>query len=171
MPITDEAVYWRLDTRGPSPMATLFSQVTRLLLERTAPDRQTTLAPFAADVVALDETTLDPIARLLPALRGVPAGDDRLMPGKLAGVFDLRSQLWRHLVHLPNPHQNEKRGARDLVATLQPHTLILADLGCFGFAWFDELTDAGHFWLSRLRRQTSFVSEHVFYEDETTLAA
>lgn len=171
IPITDEAVYRRLAQADPSPMAMLLTQVTTLLVARVAPWRQTTLAPFAADVVVLDETTLDPVARLLPSLRGIPARDARLLPGKLAGVFDIRSQLWRHLIHLPNPHQNEKRGARDLVATLQPHSLILADLGYFGFAWFDELTDAGHFWLSRLRKQTSFVVEHIYYEDGTTLDA
>jgi hypothetical protein len=168
--VSDEAVYRRLARApDPSPMAGLFAQMTALLDARAAPDEP--LAPFAAAVVALDETTLDPIARLLPALRGAPPGDDRLLPGKLAGLFDVRRQLWRTLEVVANPHQNEKVAARGLAATLAPGTLLLADLGYFGFAWFDELTEAGHWWLSRLRAKTSYRIEHVHYQDDTTLDA
>ena len=165
--VSDEAVYRRLARAPePSPMAALFAQMTTLLAARAAPDQP--LAPFAAAVVALDETTLDQVARTLPALRGLPPGDDRLLPGKLAALFDVRRQLFRAVVHLPNPHQNEKAAARGLAATLEPGTLLLADLGYFGFAWFDELTDAGQWWLSRLRAKTSYRVEHVAYQDEAT---
>jgi hypothetical protein len=136
-----------------------------------APWQEADLAPFASDVVVLDETTLDPVARSLPLLRDVPAGDDRLLPGKLAGVFDVRRQLWRTVEYLPDPRQNEKVAARDLAATLAPGALVLADLGYFGFAWFDDLTDAGQFWLSRLRAKTSFAVVHVHYQDADTLDA
>ena len=53
------------------------------------------LAPFAEDVVCIDESTLDTMSRTLPTLRGVPQGDSRLLPGKLSGVFDVRRQQWR----------------------------------------------------------------------------
>jgi hypothetical protein len=171
VPLTDEAVYRRLATHDPQGMAALFSGVTRLLVERVAPWQAADLAPFARDVVVLDETTLDPVARLLPRLRDAPAGDDRLLPGKLAGVFDVRRQLWREVRYLPDPHQNEKVAARDLVATLAPGSLVLADLGYFGFEWFDDLTDAGHWWLSKLRAKTSTTPVHTLYEDAETLDA
>jgi hypothetical protein len=171
VPITDEAVYRRLASHDPDGMADLFTGVTRILVERVAPWQQTDLAPFATEVVAFDETTLDPIARTLPILRGVRAGDDRMLPGKLAGVFDLRRQLWRTVQYLPDPRQNEKVAARDLAATLAPGALVLADLGYFGFQWFDDLTDAGHFWLSKLRAKTSTELVHTFYEDADTLDA
>ena len=168
--VSDEAVYRRLaHAPDPSPMAALFAQLTTALQARVAPFAAVALAPFAADVVAVDETTLDPVARLLPALRPVPPGDDRLLPGKLAGVFDVRRQLWRTLQFIDAPHQNEKVAARALVATLPPGSLILADLGYFGFAWFDDLTDAGQWWVSRLRAKTSYRIEHVHYQDDTTL--
>jgi hypothetical protein len=166
--VTDEAVYKRLAVDGPSPLADLFAQFTPLLAARVEPLQDGTLAPFATDVVVLDETTLEPVARTVPSLRGLPAGDDRLLPGKLAGVFDVRRQLWRTIVPIDAPHQNEKVAARDLVADLAPGTLILADLGYFGFAWFDELTDGGYHWLSRLRAKTSYRVAHVFYEHGTT---
>lgn len=166
--VSDEAVYQRLAAAGPSPLGTLFTGLTTLLMERVAPWQETELAPFAADVVAIDETTLDPVARWLPSLRGVKAGAAALLPGKVAGVFDLRRQLWRGITLIANPHQNEKVAARDLMATLAKGTLILADLGYFGFAWFDDLTDAGHWWISRVRNKTSHRVQHVYYQDNQT---
>jgi hypothetical protein len=169
--VSDEAVYLRLASADPGPLEALFRHVTELLVDRLAPWDQRSLAPFATDVVVLDETTLDPVARSLPALRAVPAGDDALLPGKLAGVFDLRRQVWREMQVIAAPRQNEKVAARDLAATLRPGSLVLADLGYFGFAWFDDLTDAGHLWISRLRAKTSYRVAHVHYRDDTALDA
>lgn len=59
-------------------MQPLFTDITAELRAQT--DGDTRLAPFAAGVDAIDESTLDQVARTLPALRGVPAGDDRLCP-------------------------------------------------------------------------------------------
>jgi hypothetical protein len=163
-PVSDQAVYNRLARAGTAPLEQLFAQLSDLLRERLAPYAARDLAPFATEVVVLDETTLDPVARTLPALRGVPARDHGLLPGKLAGVFDVRRQLWRHLQHLPHPDQNEKVAARELLATVPPGSLILADLGYFSFSWFDDLTDGGYFWLSRLRAKTSYTLIHPFYQ-------
>lgn len=168
VPVTDDAVYKRLAKEGPTAMAGLFGQITELLLAQPAPAATWDLVPFATEVVVLDETTLDPVARKLPTLRQVPRGSVELLPGKLAGVFDVRRQLWRHLQHVANPQQNEKHTARSLLDHVPEGSLILADLGYFGFAWFDELTDAGYHWLSRLRQKTSYEILHVIYEDEQT---
>lgn len=165
-PVSDQAVYKRLAAAGTAPLEGLFAQITAVLRERLAPFAATDLAPFAAEVVALDETTLDQVARILPALRGAPPGDDRLLPGKLAGLFDLRRQLWRRLEHHPAPHQNEKTAARQMLAGLPLGSLILADLGYFAFAWFDALTDLGYWWVSRLRAKTSYQVRHVFYQSK-----
>lgn len=58
--------------------------------------------------------------------------------------------------------------ARELVGELPAGTLILADLGYFGFHWFDDLTDAGYWWVSRLRAKTSCEPIHCFYQDGET---
>lgn len=163
-PISDQAVYTRLAEGGTAALERLFAQVTAVLADRLAPYAATDLAPFAAAVVALDETTLDPVARTLPALRGAAAADPRRLPGKLAGVFDLRRQQWRTVQHLPDPRQNERVAARSLLEGLAPGTLILADLGYFGFAWFDTLTTQDFHWVSRLRAKTSYAVCHTFYE-------
>lgn len=171
VPVSDDAVYKRLARHGPAMVAELFDGLTTLLTTRLTPHADRTLAPFATEVLAIDETTLDPVARRLPALRGLPASDARRLPGKLAGVFDVRRQLWQRITHLPNPQQNEKAAARDLVADLAPGSLLLFDLGYFAFPWFDELTDAGQWWVCRLRGKTSYEPIHVFYADGDTCDA
>ncbi len=169
--LSDQAVYKRLGTGGTAVLEHLFAQISGILADRLAPYLQTTLAPFATEVLALDETTLDQVARLLPALRGLAPGDRRLLPGKLAGLFDVRRQQWVRVEHQSNPVQNEKVAARRMLDGLARGCLILADLGYFGFAWFDELTDRGLWWVSRLRAGTSYTVAHVAYRRGQTLDA
>jgi Transposase DDE domain len=166
--VSDEAVYWRLAHAGTAPLERLFADLSAVLAARLDRCADGALAPFAIDVVALDETTLDPVARTLPALREVPRGDDRLLPGKLATVYDLRRQQFRHVEPVEQPRQNEKVAARDLVARLAPGSLIVADLGYFGFRWFDDLTDGGYWWVSKLRAKTSYTVLHPFYQQGET---
>lgn len=166
-PINDQTLYKRLEQGGTVALETLFAQISLLLAERLEPFAEHGLAAFASQVVALDETTLDPVARKLPALRGTST--EATIPGKLAGVFDLRCQQWQTLQFHPDFRQNERVLARDLVAGLPPESLILADLGYFGFEWFDDLTTARHWWISRLREKTSTILVHTFYQNGDVL--
>ena len=168
-PVTDQAVRDRLAAGGTEAMVGLFRQLSAVLAARLAP-YAADLAPFAAEVVALDASTLDPLARTLPALQGLPPGDDRLLPGKLAGRFDLRRQQWQLVRHIEDPHQNDKVAARDLLAGLPAKSLVLADLQYFGFPWFDDLTDAGYYWVSRYRAKTSYEVLHTAYQEGDTFA-
>jgi len=125
------------------------------------------LAPFARAVVALDASTLDQLVRKGPHRR-TPTGHPSLLPGKLAAVFDLRrQQCWKVRLH-DDVAENEKIAARQLVDGLPPGSLILADLGYFGFPWFDDLTTQGHFWVTRWRDPTSTVELHRFWGDDQT---
>lgn len=164
IPVSAEAVRVRLERRGPDTLQHLFGEVTAELGEQAAGD--TSLAPFASGVYALDETTLDQVARTLPTLREVPPGDDRLLPGKLSVAFDVRRQLFTTVLPTALPHQREQVAARALLATLPVGSLLLADLGSFSFAWFDALTDAGYHYISRWRAKTSYAVLHTFTDEE-----
>lgn len=167
--ITAEAVRIRIQRQGPETMRTLFTAVTAELAAAFPGDAD--LAPFARAVYALDESTLDGVARTLPALQKIPDGDARLLPGKLITAFDVRAQRF-HTVHTTElPRQNERVAARDLVATLPPGSLLLADLGYFSFPWFDELTDGGYFLLSKLRKRTSYEIVHVLTRQDSVTDA
>jgi hypothetical protein len=166
VPVSDKAVYKRIASEGPGMLAALFRDITAVLVG-TVPAPPTVRAPFAPTVVALDESTLDQVARTLPALWETPAGDRRLLPGKVAAVYDVRLHLFRYVQFIPDPDQNEKVAARALLATVPPGSLVLADLGYFGFRWFDELTEGGYFWVSRLRDNTTLRPSHTSYADAT----
>jgi hypothetical protein len=114
-PVSDAAIYKRLATDTSQSMAWLFGRITAILTARLEPLMDRTLAPFASDIVAIDETTLDPVKKHLPAVRDLPSGDRRLLPGKLAGLFDVRRQVWRTVEYVAEATQNEKVLARDLV--------------------------------------------------------
>lgn len=166
--VCDQAVFKRLAVPGESPVALLFTQLTAQLRARTPATRGADLAPFATEVVVIDETTLDPVARKLPILRDIPARDPRLLPGKLSARFDVRQQLFQRIDYQADPQQNEKVAARALLSDLPAGSLVLADLGYFGFAWFDDLTEAGYHWISRTRAKVSTRTAHTYYADATT---
>ncbi len=166
-PISDQAVYKRLEQGGSEPLRELFFLVSQSLSEHLAAYTHK-LTRFASEVVAIDQTTLDRVLRHLPSLRGVEQGDARLLAGRLAGVFDVEAQQWRYVEHIPDPHQNEKVSGLSLLEHIHQGALILMDLGFFSFEWFDHLSERGYFWISRLRAKTSSEVVHTFYQQGNT---
>jgi hypothetical protein len=130
--------------------------------------RHTILASFATEVIALDEMHLDQVSRRLPILRHFKKGDAQLLPGKLVALFDVRLQQWRAIEYMAEASANGIQQARALLAHVKREALILADLGYFGFRWFDELTEAGYSWISRVKDGTTVVVLHTYYEAEGT---
>jgi len=166
--VSDQAVMDRLAADGPAPLQRLLAQVSAVLTERLAPYLPPRLAPFATEVLALDATTLDAVSQLLQAADGSPPTVMRRLPGKLAAVFDVRRQQWWRVLYRPDPHENDKVVARDLIAGVPPASLLLFDLGYFAFRWFDDLTEAGLWWVSRVRQKTSYEVAHTFFQGGET---
>src|SRR6266508_3176029 len=110
--VSDQAVLDRLATDGFAPLQRLLEQISSALAARLAPYLPQTLAPFAAEVFALDATTLDAVSQLLPAAEGGPPARSRRLPGKLAVVFDVRRQQWWRVLYRSDPHENDKVAAR-----------------------------------------------------------
>jgi hypothetical protein len=164
--ICDQTVYTRLGTHGMTAMQICFAQVSQWLSQLASPAAPRLLAPFARDVLVLDESTLDRLKRWLPTLRGVPSGHDDLLPGRIAGLFDVRTQLWRRLDVLPQARANCKVHARSLLQGLHAGTLLLFDRGYFAFEWFDELTSAGFFWISRQIASPSFPIHSILHTQD-----
>lgn len=155
---------------GANGLATLLTQITTLLEARLAPwlpRLVPPLATFANEIVALDETTLDPLARRLPATTTRPA-KERELPGKLAVLFDVRRQLFRTVQIIPDATQNEKVAARDLLAGVSRGALVLFDRGYFSFPFFDDLTARGLWWVTRWREKTSYTVIQPFAQHGDT---
>ncbi len=155
--IGDQAVYKRLEQEGCKPLAQVFERVSLLVAQWLQPALQAyqqhhrMLAPFASEVIALDEMYLDQVKRRLPILRHFKKGDRELLPGKMVALFDVRFQQWRAIESIAEAKENGMEQARALLGSLKPGALLLADLGYFGFRWFDELTEEGTSWISRVK--------------------
>src|SRR5712692_2015924 len=157
--LTAQAVYKRLDQAGTAPLEQLFAQISqRLHVVVSALVEQgeregifQRIAPFAPDILALDETVLDQVARRLPILRHVAKGASGLIPGKLVSLFSVRTQQWRRLHFEAASLQDEKVSARLMLTDLARGTLVLFDLGYYCFQWFDDLTASGFCYISRIR--------------------
>jgi len=162
-PISDQAVYKRLEEGGEAPLKSLFEQVSVVLQERLKPYQQS-LASFASEVVAMDATTLDKVIKHLPLLRAVANGNAAVLAGRLAGIFDVRLQQWRYVEYVENPTENERVSAPSLLEHLQRGALILMDMGFFSFPWFDQLTQEGYYWITRLHQKASYEVLHTYYQ-------
>jgi hypothetical protein len=170
--VTYEAVRKRLLSAGTSALAQLFETVSAGLAQWSQAQQPSalSLAPFASQVVALDESTFDRMRRLTTDLRDLPAGDAHLIPGKLAGLFDLRLQRWVRVQFRADVLASCNTGILLLLQGLAPGSLILADLGYVSFPWFDYLTGQGYWWVSRLKDGVSYEMKEVLaYDDHSGL--
>ncbi len=131
--LTAAAIYKRLDEAGTGPIEKLFEQISGVLMGLVRGlieqgEREGTisrLAPFAPDILALDETVLDQVARRLLMLRGAAKGAGVLLPGKLVSLFSVRFQQWRRIHFEPEAVQNEKVSARLMLTGLAKGTRLL----------------------------------------------
>jgi hypothetical protein len=171
--LTDMGFYQRCARTPATALQELFAHLTTLLQQRYphhsrgADVAGRPLAAFAAGIFAFDHTILDAVTRKLKWLRGVPAGDDRLLPGALGCCFDLRRQQWTRVLFTAQTTGNLALSgtatAAALLVGLPPGSLVLVDLGFFSFAWFDALTAQGYWYVTRLKEKVTYEVQHVFY--------
>lgn len=171
VPISDQAIYNRLARQGGELMQQCCAQVSQWLWERMQPFEERHLAPFARQVLALDESVLDARKRWLPELRGTQSKDACLLAGRLACLFDVRRQQWVRIDWLPDALANCQVHAQQMLQGIAAGTLLLFDLGYYKFEWFDQLTQRGVWWVSRLRSNGSLSMEHVLCQRDGYLEA
>jgi hypothetical protein len=168
--VVDQAVYNRL-ARAAGLMHTLFEHVSAWMRQHLDGRQDRSLAPFASQVLALDESTLDAVGRWLPELRGVLAADTDLLAGRISALFDVRLQQWVRVDVLQEASANCKQHAREMITQLAAGSLLLFDRGYLSFPWFDELSARGIWWISRYANEVSYQVRHVLYQGDGVLDA
>jgi len=168
--VGDQAIYNRL-ARAAGAMKRLCEQISACMGEQLEALSDRRIAPWACQVLALDESTLDAVGRWLPELRTLRGGDRRLLAGRLCGLFDLRRQQWVRLELLEEAGANCKLFAHQMLAGLVAGTLLLFDRGYLSFEWFDEVTQQGLWWISRYANRVSMQIVHVCYQGDGVLDA
>ena len=169
--VKDQAVYNRLARGGAEAMGAFFAQISTWVGEQVRGWDERSLAPWANQVLSLDESTLDAVARWLPELRKVLPGDPRLLAGRISGLFDVRRQQWVRVEVWQEAIANCKQCARLLVEELPAGSLLLFDRGYLSFAWFDELTERQLWWISRYANHASYQVRHILYQGDGVLDA
>jgi hypothetical protein len=168
--VVDQAVYNRLEPAAGA-MRAFFEQVSGWMSEQLVGLEERSLAPWACQVLALDESTLDAVGRWLPELRRRLPGDPRLLAGRISALFDLRRQQWVRVEVWQEAVANCKQQARLLLEGLQVGTLLLFDRGYLSFPWFDEWTERKLWWISRYANHASMQVRHVFSRGDGVLDA
>src|SRR6266571_636046 len=168
--VVDQAIYNRLE-RAAGVMRGFFEQASLWMSEQLAGLEERTLAPWAGQVLALDESTLDAVGRWLPELRRLLPGDPGLLAGRISALFDLRRQQWVRVEVWQEAGANCKQQARLLLEGLQAGTLLLFDRGYLSFPWFDELTEGKLWWISRYANHASMQVRHILYQGDGVLDA
>lgn len=168
--VVDQAIYNRLQ-RAAGGMELFFEQVSRWMREQLEDWQDRSIAPFAKQVLALDESTLDAVGRWLPELRTLAAGDASLLAGRISALFDVRLQQWVRVEVLQEASANCKQHARSMVADVQAGTLLLFDRGYLSFPWFDELTERAVWWISRYGNRASYQVRQTLYQGDGVLDA
>ena len=168
--VGDQAVYNRL-ARAAGVMRAFFEQTSGWMSEQIVGLEDRRLAPFACQVLALDESTLDAVGRWLPELRRRLAGDPGLLAGRISALFDVRRQQWVRVELWQEAVANCKQQARLLIEGLPVGTLLLFDRGYLSFPWFDTLSERGLWWISRYANHASMQVRHVLYQGDGVLDA
>jgi len=149
--VSDEAIYRRLKSDDWKTAENLFIKMQTVLPSpRPVVRRETWFAP--GGVYAIDDSVLDQVAKKTESLRGKNSPE---LAGRIATVFDICSGRVVHAKVYENANENEKKHVRELLDALPSASMLVFDLGYFGFRWFDDLTDLGHFYVSRMRAGTS----------------
>jgi hypothetical protein len=138
--------------------APLFAQLYEAGLERLRALRSP--EPLAAGSLqarfpalwAADGSTLEALRRKLKTLRESPTP----LGGKMLAVVDLWTHRPQQTWYTTQPRANDKTFCAQLCAALPVGGLVVVDLGWFSFPFFDALTEAGKYFVTRLREKTAY---------------
>lgn len=170
--ISRQALSQRLNTLPADLFRVLFEQV----IERLAAKNRTQQiagkwAPVAQKFSAVwiaDASTLEAIKKHLGQLQEKTG---RLLAGKILMVVEAFSHCPVAVWYDTNPNCNETTWWEDLLRRLPVGGLIIVDMGFYGFEWFDCLTEAGKYVLTRQKANVKYnvvrtLSRSSHYKDE-----
>ena len=153
--VSQKAFSLRLGSLPAELFAGVFAELLPKLLERSRA-RSRPHSPIVARALRhfehlwiFDASTLEALFRKVGPLR---EEDKPVLAGKMFGLLDLPSKLPIQLWHDPNPDTPDRGFLAKVKGLLTPGTLLLFDLGFYGFPWFDYLTEQKVSFVSRAKQ-------------------
>jgi len=109
-------------------------------------------------VVALDGSTLDGLLRKCGLLRN---GEGPVLAGRMAALLDLITRLPRTIWFEEDQHAHDQRFWDRALCALEPGMLLIFDLGFLNFTRFDQLSDMGVFFVTRLQQHITYRVDQI----------
>ncbi len=158
---SNQAFYKRLRVMPHDIHLSVLREVTLKLSRASTLERagMRALAPMAKRILAVDDTTLDAMARKTSSLVTYPKGAMETLAGRLSCAYDICTGRLAEVLYDPDAKANEKPHLDGLLGVLGSENMLVFDLGFFSFPLFDKLTSSGNFFVTRLRKGTSFVTQ------------
>lgn len=172
MEVSKQALSQRLNSLPSHLFMVLFEQVIKKIREKS---RDKELAPKWASVAdkfssvwIADASTLEAIKKHLGQLKEKKS---QILAGKIMMVVEAFTHCPVSVWYDGNPNCNETNWWKSLLSILPVNGLLLVDMGFYGFEWFDALTDAGKYVLTRQKSKVVYRTVRVLwrtshYKDE-----
>jgi hypothetical protein len=109
-------------------------------------------------VVALDGSTLDALLRKCGLLRD---GQGSVLAGRMAALLDVITRMPQALWYEQDQRANDQRFWNRALAAVESGWLLIFDLGFLNFSRFDQLTEAGVWFLTRMEERVVYQVERV----------
>ncbi len=144
-------------------MLAVLQEQYRAFFERVGVRRTwvTQMAPFAKGIYAVDDTTLDALARKVDELKAYAKAAPEVLAGRLACALDLSTGTFAEVLYDSDGLANEKSHVRAVLNKLGMDALFILDLGYLSFELFDWMTSHFQHFVTRMREKTSYRVLHV----------
>jgi hypothetical protein len=115
-------------------------------------------------VLAMDGSTLDALLRKCGLLRD---GQGSVLAGRMAALLDVITRLPRQIWYEEDQQAHDQRFWDRALLALERGMLLIFDLGFLNFTRFDQLTDAGVFFVTRKEERVVARTEQVLRRSGT----
>jgi hypothetical protein len=161
--ISKQALSQRLQSLPAHLFASLLEQVIERLNQSSAsgevsPFWRPVRSKFSAIWLA-DGSTLEALKKKMHCHRGKKAASP--LGGKMMMMVDAFNHRPQGAWYSPKAQSNDKLWTDSLLERLPQGGLMVFDLGFFKFSWFDAFSEAGKFFVTRLREKTAYKTVEV----------
>jgi hypothetical protein len=169
--VTKQAVSERFRTLPAALFMEMFQQVVSRMSARSQPIVTGTESSWSKHFRAIwiaDGSTLSRLQRRLGPHRAFQSNP---LAGKIMMVVEALSHRPVQVWHDDNPQRSDMSWSDELTALLPVGGLLIVDMGFFAFPWFDAMTTAKKFFVTRLKRKVTYqvvqgLSSGPYYRDE-----
>jgi hypothetical protein len=155
--VSRQALSQRLRTMPAAVFAQLYEESLAHLRQKQEAEAQAAaddrLAGRFTALWAADGSTLEALRRRVKEFRD---SSETVLGGKMLTVVDLFTRRPQQTWYTTQELANDKNFCAPLLEALPVGGLVVLDLGWFSFAFFDALTEAGKYFVTRQREKTAY---------------